>query len=263
MGAVMGTDAELIARLQAGGTALGTWCSLDADSIVELLALAGFDAVLVDLEHGEIGTPSLPRLLRAVRSGGATPVVRVRKTDELGPALDAGAPIVMVPDVADAAQARAIVRACRYAPRGTRGGAPMVRDAHYSLRPFAEHVSAADPLIGVQVEGPDGIAALDSILDVEGLGMVFVGPFDIALRLGVPGQVGHPDVAAAVEDIARRAAASGIVTGAWAPDVNIAARWCAAGVNLVSVDSATTMLARTAAEVVAGFRGRTNVRTGH
>lgn len=245
---------DIVARLRAGGHVLGTWCSLDADSIAELLALAGFEAVLIDLEHGELAPSALPRMLRAVRAGGSTPVVRVRLRDELGPALDAGAPIVMVPDVVDADEAAEVVRACRYAPHGVRGGAPMVRDAAYALRPFAEHVAASDPLIGVQVEGPAGIAALDDILAVDGLGMVFVGPFDIALRLGVPGEVGHPAVVEAVADIAARAAARGVVTGAWAPDVPIALRWREVGVNLISVDSATTMLARTAAAVVEGFR---------
>jgi 4-hydroxy-2-oxoheptanedioate aldolase len=245
---------DLVARLRAGGRAVGTWCSLDSDSIVELLALADFDVVLIDLEHGEIGTHALPRLLRAVSAGSATPLVRVRERSQLGPALDAGAAIVMVPDVTSAEEARAIVEACRYAPGGRRGAAPMVRDAHYALRPFAEHVAGADPIIGVQVEGPEGIAALDAILAVPGVGMVFIGPFDLAVHLGVPGQVDHPSVVDAVRDIVARADARGVITGAWAPDVATAQRWFATGVDLVSVDSATTMLARAASTLREALR---------
>jgi 4-hydroxy-2-oxoheptanedioate aldolase len=244
-------EGGLVAHLRSGGRAIGTWCSLDADSIVELLALAGFDVVLIDLEHGEIGTHALPTLLRAVTAGSATPLVRVREPSQLGPALDAGAPIVMAPDVTSAEAARAVVAACRYAPLGRRGAAPMVRDASYALRPFAEHVARTDPLIGVQVEGPEGIAELDAILAVPGVGLVFIGPFDLAVHLGVPGQVDHPAVVAAVRDIVARADARGIVTGAWAPDVPTARLWFEAGVDLVSVDSATTMLARTARGLVA------------
>jgi 4-hydroxy-2-oxoheptanedioate aldolase len=244
-------EGDVAQHLRSGGRALGTWCSLASDSIAELLALAGFDVVLIDLEHGEIGTHQLPGLLRAVTAGGASPLVRVREMTQLGQALDAGAPIVMMPDVSSAEEARAVVAACRYAPQGRRGAAPMVRDASYALRPFADHVARTDPLIGVQVEGPAGVAELDAILAVQGVGMVFIGPFDLAAHLGVPGQVGHPSVVAAVQDIARRAAEKGVITGAWAPDVPIAQGWFEAGVNLVSVDSATTMLARTARDLVA------------
>lgn len=245
---------DLVEHLRSGGSAIGTWCSLDSDSIAELLALAGFDVVLIDLEHGEIGTHALPRLLRAVTAGAATPLVRVRELSQLGPALDAGAPIVMLPDVTTADQARAVVAACHYAPRGRRGAAPMVRDASYALRPFAEHVVRTDPLVGVQVEGPDGIEQLDAILAVPGVGMVFIGPFDLAVHLGVPGQVDHPAVVEAVRDIVVRADERGVITGAWAPDPPTARLWFETGVDLVSVDSATTMLARTARTLLAELR---------
>lgn len=241
---------DVVARLRAGEVVHGTWCSLDADSIVELLALAGFDVVLIDLEHGEIGPHDLPRLLRAVTSGGATSLVRVRGVSQLGAALDAGASIVMAPDISTPDEARAVIEACRYAPHGRRGAAPMVRDVGYALRPFAEHVATREPLIGIQVEGPEGIAALDDLLAVPGVGLVFIGPFDLAVHLGVPGRIDDPLVIDAVSDIARRAAASGVITGAWAPDARIARRWREAGVGLIGVDSATTMLARSARALV-------------
>jgi len=243
----MATSGSAVGRLRAGERVIASWCSLASTSVAELMALAGFDAVILDLEHGEFGTAALPDLLRAVTVGGASALVRVRVPAELGPALDAGADGVLAPDVRSAAAAAAIVAACRYAPEGERGAAPMVRDAAYGLRPFAAHRAARAPLVGVQVAGPPGVAAIDEILAVAGVDLVFFGTFDLAQHLGVPGDVAHPRVVAEVRALTARAAGAGVATGVWAPDAATAATWLEAGVTLVSVGSATSLLAGAAA----------------
>jgi 4-hydroxy-2-oxoheptanedioate aldolase len=245
---------SLAARVRSGHQVLATWCSLDSPSVAELVAAAGFDAVILDLEHGEFSVSGLAGHLRAVEVAGAGGLVRVRVPEELGPALDAGADGVLVPDVSSAEDARRVVQRCTYAPLGVRGAAPMARDAGYGHRDFSTHHAQAAPLVGVQIEGPSGVDAVGAIVAVEGLDLVFVGPHDLSQRLGVPGQVTHPSVVAAIGDVAESARAHGVATGVWAPDVEAARTWLDVGITLVSVSNATVMLAAAARATVDALR---------
>lgn len=243
-----------VARLRDGGQVIATWCSVDAPAVVEVLAGAGVPCVMLDLEHGEFDTPALPALLRAAEVAGATGIVRVRSIDQIGPALDAGAAGVLAPDVRSAEAAAAVVRAGRYPPTGERGAAPMVRAARYGHRPFAAHQGSTPPLVGVQIEGPEGVASLDGILEVAGLDLVFVGPYDLAQQLGHPGEVTHPEVQATITDVAERARRRGIATGVWCPDAAAARIWLDAGIGLVTVGNATVLLADAARSLMAALR---------
>ncbi len=245
-------DAQgVVPRLRAGEQVLATWCSIDSAAAVEAVALAGLEVVLLDLEHGEFTPAALPALLRAVEVPGAAGIVRVAHTGQLGAALDAGAAGVLVPDVRSAGAAEEVVRACTYPPSGHRGAAPMTRDLGYGHRGFAAHVATAAPLVGVQVEGPEGLDALDAVLAVPGIDLVFLGAQDLSVRLGVPGQLDHPELRRVVTEVAGRARAAGVATGVWSPDATVAARWMAAGVGLVSVSNVTTLLAGAAKGLVA------------
>ncbi len=228
-------------RLTDGPTVLGTWVNTPSADIVETLGLLGFDAVFCDLEHGEYGTESLPGLLRATTATGCFGMVRTSHVSahEIGASLDAGADGVMAPGVGSGDAARNVVSAAHYPPRGDRGAAPMVRAAGYGTMPFTEYRgrAEADVVAGVQIEGPDGLAALDAILGVAGLDLVFVGPFDLSQHLGVPGDTGHPAVIEAMTDIVERARRRGVATGTWAPTAAAARPWIEAGVRLVTVSS--------------------------
>lgn len=243
-----------LARVRDGEQVLGTWCSLADGATVEIVARSGFEIAFIDLEHGEIGTHQLPGLLRAAAVGGATGMVRVRFPEQIGPALDAGAAGVMLPDVRSAAAATALVAACRFPPVGGRGAAPMVRGAGYATRPFTDLLAAPPPLVMAQIEGPDGMAALDDVLGVDGLDLVFVGPFDLSQHLGVPGEVTHPSVVAAVSEITQAARERGVATGVWAPDAAAARTWLDAGVGLVTVSNVAAMLAGAAGSLMESLR---------
>lgn len=245
---------SLAARVRSGQQVLATWTSLDSPSVAELVAAAGFDAVILDLEHGEFGVPALSGHLRAVEVAGAAGLVRARTLDELGPALEAGADGVLMPDISSAEDAARVVARCRYAPAGVRGSAPMARDAGYGHRDFATHHARAAPLIGVQIEGPGGVESVGEIVTVEALDLVFVGPHDLSQRLGVPGQVTHPSVVEAVGDVAEQARNHGVATGVWAPDVEVARTWLGVGITLVSVSNAALLLAAAARSMVEALR---------
>ncbi len=219
--------ASLRDRLGDGSTVLGTWVNTPSPDLVETLGDLGFDCVFLDLEHGEYGTEALPELLRAARAAGCFGIVRTSGVapHEVGAALDAGAQGVLAPSVSSAADAADVVAAAHYPPIGSRGAAPMTRAAGYGTVPFLTYRDRieADVVVGAQIEGPAGIAALDAILDTGHLDLAFIGPFDLSQHLGVPGETSHPSVVEAMNDIVERAEALGIATATWAPSAALRA----------------------------------------
>jgi 4-hydroxy-2-oxoheptanedioate aldolase len=246
-------------RLAGNEPLVGTWVNGRDPAVVETLGAVGFDPVVLDLEHGELGLHHLPDLLRAAAATGASSLVRVSRLEasEIGRALDAGADGVIVPNVTSAAEASAAVRAAHYPPDGGRGAAPTVRAPRYGVTPFASYRRQVehDVVVVLQVEGPDGIASLEIIVEVPGLDVLFIGPFDLSQHLGVPGETDHPEVVAAMERIAAAAGRHGVVTGTWAASAEAARRWAAAGVRLLTVSNATAIFTQAATGLLAAVRG--------
>jgi 4-hydroxy-2-oxoheptanedioate aldolase len=246
--------ASLRQRLRDGPVLLGTWVNTPSPEIVETLGDVGFDCVFLDLEHGEYGQDALPNLLRASRAAGCFGLVRVSHVapPEIGAALDAGADGVLAPGVSSAEEASTIVAAAHYPPIGSRGAAPMTRAARYGTTPFTTYRERieGDVVVGTQIEGPDGLAALDAILGTAHLDLAFIGPFDLSQHLGVPGDTSHPAVLEAMTDIVNRADARGIATGTWAPTAAAARPWIEAGVRLVTVSSSTALFTGAATALI-------------
>jgi 4-hydroxy-2-oxoheptanedioate aldolase len=245
-------------RLAGAAPVIGTWVNGRDPSVVETLGAVGFDLVVVDLEHGELGVHHLPDLLRAAAATGTASLVRASHLEaaQIGKVLDAGPDGVVVPNVTCAAEAEAIVRAAHYPPLGTRGAAPTGRAPAYGATPFASYRRRveAEVVVVVQVEGPEGLERVDEILGVEGVDVMFIGPFDLSQHIGVPGETDHPEVVAAMERIAAAAARRGMATGTWAADAKAARRWAEAGVRLVTVSSATAIFTEAAGALLAATR---------
>ena len=217
--------------------------------VVELLADAGFDALVLDLEHGPYSVESLPPLVAASRSAGAACLVRVAENwaQQIGAVLDIGADGVVVPNIQSEASAAAVVAAARFAPEGRRGANPYVRAARYSANEtYLTTANASTVAIGM-VEGKEGLDAVESILGVGGLDAILLGPVDMSMALGVPGQPEHPTVLATMAGIVERAQARGIATGVFAPTTEAAARWLGLGVRFVAFSVDTALM-------LAGFR---------
>ena len=185
-------------RLRSGPPIVATFSMIASPIVVELLAKAGFDAVVLDTEHGPIGPESLNALVPACRAAGIAPIVRVRRNEAslIGGALDVGAAAVLVPQIGSAAEAADAVAASRFGPGGHRGTNPYVRAAGYAAGADWFARANAESAVLLMVEGTAGIAALPRILETPGLDAIFIGPFDLSQALGVPGQVEHPDVLA-------------------------------------------------------------------
>lgn len=240
------THTGLRQRLCDGPPLVGTFVTVPRVEILEIAAVSGFDLVVLDLEHGPFGVEALPALIAAGQGAGLAVVVRVAENSEqaIGAVLDAGADGVLIPHVNNAAAAGAAVRAARMPPAGTRSLHAWIRAARYGADP--DYAATADNGVAVLVmaEGQEAIRDLPGILATPDLDAVFVGPMDLSASLGLTGQPGHPRVTALAGEVLTGAAASGRAGGIFAPTVEQAATWFAAGARLVVVSVDTDLIRR-------------------
>ena len=202
-------------RLQTGGTVIGSWLSLGSVSVAEVMARAGFDFLVVDMEHSAIGVREAADMIRVIELSGCSPLVRLPGFD---PALtkvllDAGAHGIVVPNVASASVALDSVRATRYPPAGVRGvGLNRAQGYGPDFRDYL--ASAGDGLIVVvQIESAAGVAQIAEITAVEGIDAVMVGPYDLSADLGSPGDFEGPEFKDAVGRVLEAARAAQVATG--------------------------------------------------
>jgi len=224
----------------------GTWIQTPSAEVVEILGWAGWDFVILDLEHGPYGAEGLPHLIRAADAAGVAALVRVPLVapEQVGKALDLGATGIVTPGVSSAASALEAVRLTRFPPHGTRGSSPSTRQLHYSGIPFASLTAedAPRPLVVLQVEARLATSDLGSILDVGGVDVIFIGPYDLSTSLGLPGQFDHPTVRDAISEIVKGAGERGAAVGIWVPDAKAARFWSGQGVRFVTVGNNELML---------------------
>lgn len=219
--------------------------------IVELLAAAGFEAVVVDLEHGAVTLPDLPPLAAAARGAGIFCIARLAsaRESEISSALDAGVDGVIIPHVDSADAARLVVSAGRFPPEGDRSLNPYTRGTGYGWGNGRGRENANRRVaVIVMLEGEGAVAALDEISAVSGIDAVFVGPVDLSSALGVPGEPEHPLVIAEITRIFERLADGAIAGGIYAPTPEAADRWLEAGASLITVSADIAMAIRSFAE---------------
>jgi len=191
---------------------LGTWLSLGSPVAAELAALCEFDWVLVDLEHGCGVEADLPGQLRALRGSATQAIVRIAGLDagQISRVLDHGAHGVMVPHVNSAREAGDVVAAATYPPHGRRGVARTVRAHDYGLRPVD---FTRLPLLVAQIETAAAVEAADTIANVAGIDVLFVGPADLQRDLDAQPSNLRPDFETCVERVAAVARAAGKAAG--------------------------------------------------
>ena len=170
----------MMERLSRGEYVIGPFLKLSDPSIVEISALAGFDFVIIDLEHGPISFETAQNLIRAAELRGITPVVRIAKNEPelILRALDIGAAGVQVPQISTSKDAEQAVKAGKFHPEGERGVCRFVRAAEYSAMEKNKYFAGANKktFSVLHIEGIEGIENLPEILEVEGIDIIFLGP---------------------------------------------------------------------------------------
>jgi 4-hydroxy-2-oxoheptanedioate aldolase len=164
---------------------LGAWLTIPSTVSAETAGRAGFDYVCVDNQHGVSDYQVTVTMMQAILLGGGTPIVRVPWNEPgiIGKMLDAGAEGVIVPMVNSAAEAQAVVTACRYPPLGMRSFGPVLVMAR-----VPDHTNVANTRTAVipMIETGEALNNLDEILSVPGIDAIYVGPADLSLSLGLP-----------------------------------------------------------------------------
>jgi len=202
-------------KLRRGEPSVGTWMSMAHPSIAEILAMAGYDFVVVETEHTAIDVSEVFGLLITIEQRGAIPLVRLAGIDPIQAkaVLDSGAAGVLVPMVNTRAEAEQAVQMTKYPPLGSRG-IGLARAQGYGEN-FDEYVAHSndDSLLIVQIEHKDAVANIEEILSVPGIDGTFIGPYDLSMSLGIPGQLDHPDVLAGKKRVLDATLAHGLVAG--------------------------------------------------
>ena len=189
----MDSVARFKAAMDSDKGALGPFMIGTDPAFVESAGHAGYDFVLLDMEQG---------------AGG-----------------------VMIPQIDTAEQARAAVSAAKFSPAGTRGTCRFVRSAGFGAVPGNEYFSKAqDTAVILQAEGKKAVENLDEILDVPGIDVVFVGPYDLSSSLGHVGEIDHPEVVECIKGIIAKANAKGVKIGCFADTVEGGMKWRDLGV---------------------------------
>jgi 2-keto-3-deoxy-L-rhamnonate aldolase RhmA len=203
-------------RVLSGDLMAGTFLNLGSSLTAEMAGQAGFDWVLVDLEHGGGDRQELLLQTQALESSSAGTIVRAPWNDPVffKRVLDLGVSGIMVPYVQSAEEARKAVAAMRYPPAGVRGVAAMNRACAFGPG-FDEYFQSANSqlLTIAQIETRASVDRIDEIAAVDGVDVLFVGPLDLSVSLGVPKQFHHPDVRAAFAKVVGACRKAGKIAG--------------------------------------------------
>jgi len=232
--------------MKSGQAVNGCWLSLFSPLAAEIVGQAGYDCVMIDLEHGPGGVLDAISQMQALQGKDTTALLRVPENSPvwLKKVLDAGVAGVMVPAVNSKEDAVAAVRACHYAPNGMRGmAATVVRGSNYGAdwQDYIKRIED-DLLIICQIESRAAVDAAAEIAAVDGVDMIFIGPFDLSASLGHLGEPDHPEVQEAIAAVEKATKAAGKLLGAIPTPARSAQALYAAGYDLVLADSDVAML---------------------
>jgi 4-hydroxy-2-oxoheptanedioate aldolase len=238
-------------RLELGEIVVGTFLNLDSPAVAEAASLAGLDFSILDQEHGPLTAETSLHMCAAAEQGGGNPIIRVRENSasEIQRALDIGATGVQIPQIESGAEAQAAVDAARFEPEGERGLSPYVRAGGYDGVGDYTADQNESTLVIVHVEGLAGLDNLGDILAVDGIDVIFLGPYDFSQALGVTGDVTGDLVVETMQDVCKRARAAGKVVGAYADSPAIANEWIDVGVQYLAVSVDCALLKQTFADL--------------
>lgn len=239
-----------------GKPAFGTWVTLcPHPRVIKMFAAAGFDFVIIEMEHTDFSFETVGTLAMLAREAGLCPIVRppgTLKPHDLTRPLDAGAQGLLLPSIDTAEQMRAIVHATKYYPLGQR---PMnLRGPHtdYHAGTPAEiisHLNAETALIAM-IETRKAIDNLDEILTVDGIDAVMIGPDDLSQDMGIPGELQHPDLLAAYDRIFEICRSHGLPYGLSAQSPEMAKAWLDKGARWVPYQNDAAMVLNAARAAV-------------
>ena len=236
---------DLRRRVLAGEVTIGAFVNLGSLAGAEITARAGFDWVIVDLEHGMGAEGDLHAQLLAVQGTPTAALVRVASAERLrvGRALDMGADGLMIPRLETTAEVEQTLSWMRFPPAGIRGVALANRGGGYAEVAHADIHERNARLVGVfQVESPAAVEAADAIAAIDGVDVLFVGPADLSHAMGMPGRFEEPAFVAALDRVVAASRAQGKSAGILLKDSSVLPGALAQGFTFVGIGSDTSFL---------------------
>jgi 4-hydroxy-2-oxoheptanedioate aldolase len=246
---------RLRAKWKAGEAAFGLWAGIDSSLTAELGAVAGFDYVCVDLQHGMSDEATMVSMFQAVAGAGSVPLARLAWNEPwlIMRALDLGAAGVIVPLVGSGEEAARAVRACKYPPDGNRSYGPIRAEVAVGSGAPAELASGA--LCVVMVETREGLERLEEIAATPGLDGIYIGPADLSLALGLTPSTGGPrELEAAIARVRETARAHGVIAGMHCGGGDGARARAGEGFQLITVGVDSSLFKATIARELAAAR---------
>jgi 4-hydroxy-2-oxoheptanedioate aldolase len=248
----------LRARLNAGEIALGLLVSMPGVATTQIFASVDLDWLFIDMEHGPIDIESLHAMIAATNGTGTAPIVRVPWNEHwlVKPVLDAGAMGVVFPMIRSAEEARAAVASVRYPPTGERGFSPIYAALRFGTG-FGDHVDVADREIvcNLLIEHRDAIEDIERIVEVPGVDVCQIAPYDLALSYGYRDGPDHPEVHEAMARAEAAILASPARLGRRGETAEAAQALIARGYTVILGGIDALMLQGAARAVVEGVRG--------
>jgi 4-hydroxy-2-oxoheptanedioate aldolase len=240
---------KLKERIKSGEAVHGCWINLGSPVSAEIVGNAGFDWVLVDLEHGAGDTAIMYNQLQVLKSSASTHIVRTDDITrpQIQHIMDAGASGIMFPQIKSAGHARESVAMMYYPPRGVRGMAKMVRATDFGKH-SADYIANLDQsAVGIiQIERLEALEDIDAIAAEPGVDVLFVGPSDLTVAMGIFGQLDHPRYQEAIRVVAKAAQKHGKCSGVLLLDpaeyemyYNLGYRFLACGADAAFVKTAS------------------------
>ena len=207
----------ILEKFQKGEPCLGTFTHLMSNSAIRILSRTGLDYAIIDIEHSPVGEGQACELIMAANDAGLCPAVRINEISrgQILKVLDAGAKALIVPHVNTVEEVKQLVSYGKFAPLGNRGYCASAdggwgRDACYTdgMEGYMRTANERTLLIP-QCETMGCLENLEEIVNLDGVAGIFIGPYDLSIAMGIPGQFDHPDHIAAVERIRKTCAEAG------------------------------------------------------
>jgi len=248
--------------IASGRTPVGTWLVSGAPSTAEAMGCAGFDFLVLDMEHTPIDMAGLVSILRTIEGTPAGVVTRLPWSDmvTVKRVLDAGAQTLMFPFVQNADEAARAVSYTRYPPEGVRGVAAAHRASRHGTVTNYHRQAASELCVIVQIETLQALAELPGIAAVPGVDSIFIGPGDLSASMGHLGNLAHEEVVAKVGEAAAACRKAGKPCGIVGPNPDLVARFVGFGYSWVAVGSDIGMMVGRAQEWLGKVRAVADAR---
>ncbi len=245
--------------LRQGQTAFGTMATtFRAPSLVPMMAASGWDYLILDNEHNAFDSETIQHLALIASYEKINLLVRIPSLEyhHVARTLDLGVDGLIVPHVETREEAELLIRSSKYFPLGERGASRSAKSARYPDLKSQEYLEWANReiLIAVQLETIKGVSRADSILSVDGIDAVMIGPFDLSQSLGCPGEMDNPEVVSACMEVIKACERNNVSSGIHIQSVEDAGKWISKGMRFITCKSDAELFNQASNATVAGLK---------